>query len=301
MPTSPPATPLRTPHRLFRPPAEGDSLILRVADGCPHNACAFCAMYKGVPYRVREPAEVRRDLEAARRDWPDAGRIFLADGDVMALPFTRLRDLLDDLNARFPRLARVGVYANGSSILAKSDAELRALRERKLHTLYLGLESGDETTLRRMHKGETAAGMTEAVRRAQSCGLRLSVMILTGVAGRDRSAAHAAATAAVLNRMQPRLLSALRCTPIPGTALHAAIAAGAFQPLTEHEAVAELRAILAGLELAGTVFRANHASNSVPLEGRLPKDRTALLAALDALLAADVLDRQTPGPTPWCL
>jgi len=301
MPTSPPATPPRTPHRLFRPPAEGDSLILRVADGCPHNSCAFCAMYKGVPYRVREPAEVRRDLEAARRDWPDAGRIFLADGDVMALPFNRLRDLLDDLNAHFPRLARVGVYANGSSILAKSDAELRALRERRLHTLYLGLESGDETTLRRLHKGETAAGMTEAVRRAQACGLRLSVMILTGVAGRDRSAAHAAATAAVLNRMQPRLLSALRCTPIPGTALHAAIAAGAFQPLTEHEAVAELRAILAGLELAGTVFRANHASNSVPLEGRLPKDQAALLAGLDALLAADVLDRQTPGPTPWCL
>ena len=291
----------RNSHRLFRPPAEGDSLILRVADGCPHNACAFCGMYKGVPYRVLSPLEIAHELAQAQRESPEAGRVFLADGDVMALPFATLSGVLDELNARFPRLARSGMYANGSSILAKSETELRALRERKLHTLYLGLESGDDATLRRMHKAETAAGMTEAVRRAQACGLRLSVMILVGVAGREHSAAHAAATAAVLNRMQPRLLSALRCVPIPGTALHAEIAAGRFQPLTEHEAVAELRAMLAGLELTGTVFRANHASNSVPLEGRLPKDRAGLLAGLDLLLASDALDRHTPGPMPWSL
>ncbi len=295
------STPPPSSHRLFRPPAEGDSLILRVADGCPHNTCAFCAMYKGVPYRVLTPAEMAREVAQAQAESPEASRIFLADGDVMALPFASLCGLLDELKARFPRLARIGTYANGSSILAKSAAELQALRERKLHTLYLGLESGDDATLRHMHKAETATGMTAAVHRAQDCGLRLSVMILIGVAGRDRSTAHAAATAAVLNQMQPRLLSALRCVPIPGTALHAEIAAGRFQPLTEHEAVAELRAVLAGLELVGTVFRANHASNSVPLEGRLPKDRDILLAGLDLLLASDALDRRTPGPTPWNL
>ncbi len=295
------SNPPRSSHRLFRPPAEGDSLILRVADGCPHNACAFCAMYKGVPYRVLTPPEMAREVAQAQAEWPEAGRIFLADGDVMALPFATLCGLLDELNARFPRLARIGTYANGSSILAKSEAELRALRERKLHTLYLGLESGDDATLQRMHKAETATGMTDAVRRAQACGLRLSVMILIGVAGREQSAVHATATATVLNRMQPRLLSALRCVPIPGTALHAEIAAGRFQPLTEHEAVAELRAVLAGLELAGTVFRANHASNSVPLEGRLPKDRDMLLAGLDLLLASNALDRRTSGPVPWSL
>jgi len=195
----------------------------------------------------------------------------------------------------------VGAYANGRSILAKSREQLAQLRALKLHTLYLGLESGDEAVLREVHKGETAAGMVEAVQRAQAAGLRLSVMVLLGLAGPERSRAHAQATAAALNRMQPRLFSALRVIPVPGTALYRQVQQGAFRPLTEFEAVAELRCLIEHLELDGTVFRANHSSNVVPLEGRLSRDQAALLAALDRLLASGALDAATPGPPPLWL
>ena len=146
-------------ERLFRPPAEAESLIFQVALGCPHNTCRFCAMYKGVPYRVRPHSELLGEFAEAARRYPEERRIFLADGDVMALSYDRLRGMLEELNRLFPHLARVNVYANGSSILAKSAAELETLRRLKLNTLYVGLESGDEGLLKEVGKGETAAGV----------------------------------------------------------------------------------------------------------------------------------------------
>lgn len=284
-------------HTLFRPPAEADSLILRVADGCPWNGCTFCGMYKGVPYKFHGAEHAEREFLKAAKRWPDSRRIFLADGDVMHLDFQTLETMLVSLNEKFPSLARVGVYANGTSILAKTDAELRRLKELKLHTLYMGLESGDNETLRTVNKRETAEEMIEAGQRAKAAGLRMSVMVLIGLAGKLRSAEHARATAGGLNKMQPRLLSALRLVTTPNTSLYHSD----FKMITEFDAVAELRELINGLELEQTVFRADHSSNIVPLEGRFPKDKERLLTQLDALLASGRLDTKSPGRLPWSL
>lgn len=304
-------------HTLYRPPGEADSLILRIADGCPWNGCTFCGMYKGVPYRFHGLKNAEQQIISAAQQRPGARRIFLADGDVMHLEFQTLEKILLSLNTKFSRLARVGVYANGASILAKTNDELRRLKALKLHTLYMGLESGDNETLKAVNKRERAEEMIEAGRRAQAAGLRMSVMILTGLAGKRRSGIHARATADVLNQMQPRLLSALRLIPIPGTPLHKCSAAGRepspgaapaessgpapFKMLTEYQAVEELRELIAALELDATVFRADHSSNIVPLEARLPKDKPRLLAQLDALLASGRLGPASPGARPWNL
>lgn len=288
-------------HRLFRPPAEADSLIIRVADGCPHNQCTFCGMYKGVRYRGRPESELMQELAAAKQECPEARRIFLADGDVMRLPFVELQSRLDSICRDFPRVGRISLYANANSILAKTAEQLRRLKALKLHTLYMGLESGDEPTLLAVHKPETAAQMVDAVQLAQTCGLRMSVMFLVGLSGRERTREHAGATARIINQMQPRLLSALRLVPIPGTPLHRDAQRGRFRQLTEHQAIEELRDTISQLELHGTVFRANHSSNILPLEGRLPKDRDRLLNELDSLLKLGVLDTETPGPMPLYL
>jgi radical SAM superfamily enzyme YgiQ (UPF0313 family) len=207
-------------HALFRPPAEADSLIIRVADGCPWNGCTFCGMYKGVPYKFHGIEHAEKEFMKSAKRWPDARRIFLADGDVMHLDFQTLEKMLISINHTFGGVIRVSLYANGNSILAKTDDELRRLKELKLHTLYMGLESGDNATLRAVHKRESAEEMIEAGRRAQAAGLRMSVMVLIGLAGKERSTEHARATATVVNAMQPRLLSALRLIPVPGTPLH---------------------------------------------------------------------------------
>ncbi len=244
---------------------------------------------------------MEKEIARSAKSYPDARRIFLADGDVMALGFDRLKAVLEMLNTCFPRLARVNLYSNGHSILQKSETELRELKALKLNTLYMGLESGHEETLAAVKKRETAEQMIEACARAQTAGLKMSVMILIGLGGQQNSRQHAAATADALNRMQPRLLSALRVIPIPGTELYNAERSGEFSQLTEFQAVMELRAILEELELESTVFRANHASNILPMEGRFPKDQKRLLSDFDILLASGTLDVDSPGPAPLSL
>ncbi len=286
--------PYREP--LFRPPAEADSLILQAAYGCPHNRCRFCGMYKGVRYQVRPEPEFLAEIATAGRLFPNTRRIFLADGDCMALPPGQLLRYLLAAEDAFPHLARVNIYANGSSISAAGEAALADLRRHKLHTLYVGLESGSQEILDLFGKTERADAMADAVITAQRLGFHCSVMVLIGLGGKNRREEHIARTAAVLNRMQPRLLSALRyirlpeLPPPPG-----------FEPVSEYEAAEELQALLRHLSLNRTVFRANHTSNPVPLAGRLPQDRELLIRQLDAELASGRLDRRGAGATPLFL
>ena len=283
---------------LFRPPAEAESLIFQVAYGCPHNTCRFCGMYKTVKYQLRNETEVLTEIREAGKRYGESRRIFLADGDVMALPFDRLKRILDELNAAFPRLARINLYANGSSILMKTPEQFRMMRERKVHTLYMGLESGSQTVLDLFGKTERVEDMIAAVQTAQGCGFRLSVMILLGLGGKNYREEHIVDTVLALNRMQPVLLSALRYIRIPGLVLPPE-----YLPVSEYAVVEELRRIIAGLELEHTVFRANHTSNPLPLSGRFPADREKLLSVLDSELASGSLDREGPGrePSPFML
>jgi radical SAM superfamily enzyme YgiQ (UPF0313 family) len=292
---------IKREHILFRPPAEAHSLIIRIMDGCPWNRCTFCGMYKEVKFRLCSDEEIRQAITNAHREYPQARRIFLADGDVMALSFDKLKSILEQLNRLFPRLARVNVYANGHSILNKTADELRELKAQKLNTLYMGLESGDEKTLQHISKRETADEMIEAGIRARKAGLKMSVMILTGLGGQENKKRHLQATAEALNRMQPRLLSALRVIPIPGTALFKQEQQGDFIQLTELQAVEELRDLIEKLELESTVFRANHSSNILPMEGRFPKDKAELLNHLDSLISSGRLDGKSPGAAPLSL
>ena len=283
---------------LFRPPAEAESLIFQVAYGCPHNTCRFCGMYKTVRYQLRNEDEILAEIREAGNRYGDSRRIFLADGDVMAMPFDRLKRILDELNAAFPRLARISLYANGSSILMKTPEQLQTMRERKVHTLYMGLESGSQTVLDLFGKTERVEDMIAAVQTAQECGFRLSVMILLGLGGRNYREEHIAGTVRTLNRMQPALLSALRYIRIPGLVLPPE-----YIPVSEYAVVEELRRIIAGLALERTVFRANHTSNPLPLSGRFLADREKLLSVLDSELASGSLDREGPGrePSPFML
>ena len=273
---------------VYRPPSEAESYLLHVTYGCSHNECSFCAMYIHKRFRVRPLEEVREDIEEASRALPDTAKVFLLDGDAMTLKPDRLLPVLDALRAAFPRLRRVAAYSNASSVLPKSDAELERLRDAGLGILYFGLESGDDATLERIVKGATRDEVVEAVRRTNAAGIKTSVMGLLGIAGRERWREHAAATAAAVSAMNPRFFSLLTATPVEGTAFHEEVAGGRITLPDPEETLEELEAIVAGLDCRNTVFRCNHASNYLPLGGRLPQDKDRLLDAVRAARRGDV-------------
>jgi len=272
---------MRYSEPVFRPPSEADSYLLHVTYGCSHNECTYCAMYLTKRFSVRPEAEVFEDIAEAARLFPDTRRVFLLDGDALTAPTRRLVPVLEALRKSFPLLSRVGSYANAISVNAKSDAELKELRDLGLSIAYLGLESGHEETNRAIVKGATIEEQVRAVRRAQAAGIKMSVMVLLGIAGRAASLEHARDTAKVVSEMDPRFVSCLCVTPVPGTPLFAQVESGAFVLPSPTEILEELRVLVEGLKLTATVFRSNHASNWLPLGGRLPADKQRLLEAID--------------------
>ena len=220
---------MRYVEPVFRPPSEARSWLLAVTTGCSHNRCSFCAMYRTKRFRVRPESEVMEDIARAKRTLGDVQRVFLLDGDAFVLSAAKLLRVLAALREAFPGLGRVGTYVNAGNVASKSDEELRALAAAGLRIGYLGLESGDPDLVARIVKGATVDEMVSAVRRAQDAGMRMSVMALLGLAGREGSLAHARGTAEALNRMQPRFVSFLTVTPVAGTPLGEDTEAGRFR------------------------------------------------------------------------
>ena len=102
---------MRYEGTVYRPPGEWKSYLLQVTVGCSHNACTFCGMYKDKRYRVRPLEEIFEDIALARAAYGDVKRVFLCDGDAVAMDTEELLAVLDRLYETFPSLERVNAYA----------------------------------------------------------------------------------------------------------------------------------------------------------------------------------------------
>jgi radical SAM superfamily enzyme YgiQ (UPF0313 family) len=272
---------MRYVGNIFRPPSEADSLLLQATIGCSHNRCTFCAMYRDKQFRVRPLEDVLEDIRLAREyHGPDIRRVFLCDGNALILPTPHLLRILTTLEQTFPDLQRVGVYANARDLISKSIEELKELVGHRLSLFYLGLESGSDAILRQIDKGATAAQMVAGVRHGMNAGLKASVIFLLGLGGRKQWRENAVESAKAVSQMNPNYLSALTVTVVPGTPLARQQKSGEFELPEPAEFAAELKLFLEQVDVKATVFRSNHASNYVPLEGRLPKDKERMVAEL---------------------
>ncbi|AET70933.1 Fe-S oxidoreductase [Desulfosporosinus orientis DSM 765] len=279
---------------IYRPPSEAKSLILQISVGCKHNACTFCTMYKDKKFRIKSRAEITEIINAARDQDSGTERIFLADGDAIAVDTPLLIEILDRLYNTFPQLKRVGIYGGPKDILAKSPKELADLKEHGLHIVYLGVESGNEEILQAVCKGVTADQMIAAGQKVKASGLTLSCTIIIGLGGKTLSQAHAMDTARVVSEIDPEYLGALTLMLEPDAPLAQAIREGSFQLLNPFESLIELRTLLAALNVSHCVFRSNHASNYLPLRATLPEDRRELLETMDHIINNRSTERLRP-------
>lgn len=271
---------------VIRPPSEASSLIVQVTYGCSNATCDFCATYLDKPFGIRPFTEIAEDVRSLTPGIKErTRRVFLADGDAVALSPRRLHEILELLRAELPRLERVSSYANAQNLLHKSVDELCALREAGLRLVYLGLESGDDETLRAIHKGVTVSEQIEGCRRATAAGMGLSITAILGLAGAERSLIHARATGEALSAIDPEFIGVLTLMAVRGTAMAARVASDELVLPDVLGMLRELREIIAATEVSDCLFRSNHASNYLPVGGRLPDGKPAMLAALDAALA----------------
>lgn len=272
---------------LWRPPSEGENLIIQATYGCSFNQCTFCSMYRSKKYQARPIADVIADIDAAAQHWPDTSRIFLADGDALALPSDQLLRLLERAAEKFSRLTRISCYATPANLLLKKEKELEQLRSHKLSLLYVGIESGSDLILRKIRKGASQRTIAEALHKADGAGIKVSGTVILGLGGTTHCQEHIDGTIALLNSAPLKQLSTLQLY------LDESIEAAFHQRYGEPFAMPDDWAILREQQQLISalnppqplIFRSTHASNALALEGNLPRDRERLLAEIEQAIS----------------
>ena len=273
---------------IFRPPSEANSILLQVTTGCSHNKCTFCGMYKGSRFSIKNDKTIMDDIDFAATHCRNQERLFLCDGDALIIPQKRLIPIINRIRKKLPWVTRIGTYANTKSIKMKSEAQLRELYDLGLTIAYMGLESGDDVTLASIKKGANSAQMIAMGQKLRASGMKLSITVLLGVAGTERSHIHAKETGRVLSAIDPEFVGALSLMLTPNTPLYKDAENGLFTLPGAEGMLEELAIMFAETELSNGYFHANHASNYLPIRAKLPKDKAATLQLIEKALSGKI-------------
>ena len=220
---------------IYRPPSEADSLLVQATVGCPHNKCTFCMVYKKGPrFRVRSVTGIEADLLEARKAYGSKVQtLFFPAGNTIAMPTNDLVHICSCARSLFPELKRITVYGSSQYIHRKGYKKLARLRNAGLSRIHVGLESGDDEVLKRIKKGTDSTEQIAAGLWAREAGIELSVYVLLGIGGRERTLAHARETASVLNAVNPEFIRVRTFLPKLNTLMLHQIGKGRFQILLE--------------------------------------------------------------------
>ena len=266
---------------IYRPPSEAYSLLVQVTIGCTHNKCTFCKMYKDKKFRVRSLDEVLEDLAWARKQYRRVERMFLCDGDALALSNNRLMPILQYISENFPECQRVTVYGRATDVLKKTDEEMRELYEAGLTMVYIGAESGSDKVLKDVCKGETRQQLIDGVKKIEASGMQASVTFISGLAGKDGWREHAIETGTMISEMGASYVALLTLLVEPTVPMAKDIESGKLKLLTAEEVLEETLLMLENTNVTKKcVFWSNHASNYVSLRGNLPDDKEKMMDIL---------------------
>lgn len=273
---------------IYRPPSEAYSFILQATVGCANNTCTFCKMYKKDRFFIKPLEEILNDVREAAASAPWR-RVFIGDGDALVMRTDMILSILKEINRTMPFVERISAYATALDILRKTDEELRTLREAGLAMLYIGAESGSNRILQKVDKRITAEETREALVKAKKAGIRTSVTLISGLGGKELTKEHAISSARLLSGIPVDYIAYLTLYLEPGCPMYTDYIEGRFVPLSAEDALREIKLFLEEIDCDGAEFRANHASNYVPLAGHLNRDKEKLLESIDRALKHDAL------------
>jgi len=270
---------------VIRPPSEAYSMIIQVTVGCSHNMCTFCGTYKDQKFRIKDMPTIKRDIDEASNCGYPFTKAFLADGDVLILPNETILEIIAYIREKNPKITRIGVYGNTKAILKKTPEELTELKKAGLGIIYQGIESGNETILRKVRKGALPHKMIETAHKVMDADILLSQTVLLGLGGTEMSREHATDTGRLLGEMSPDFAGALTVMLIPGTPLYADMRAGRFSLPDKFGMLEELRLMIQNMNVRKRCFfTSNHASNYLPIRAWIPDDQKKVLTMISEVL-----------------
>ncbi len=266
---------------LFRPPAEAYASIIQATIGCSWNQCSFCEMYTSKNFRIKPEKEVFSDIKKLAQYHPDTRKVFIADGNAMVLSSNKILNILSEIKKNFNKLQRVSAYALPKDIMPKSLEDLKEMRKHGLKLLYIGIETGDDALLSMVNKGETFKTTVEGISKAHQAGIDTSIMIINGLGGRKFSSQHALNSARIINALNPKFLSTLTLSLPFGVQHYQKRLGQSYEQQTLKELFIELKLFIENLDVHNVIFRSNHVSNNITLEGTLSKDQARLVNQLE--------------------
>jgi radical SAM superfamily enzyme YgiQ (UPF0313 family) len=278
---------------IIRPPSEAYSLLLQVTVGCSHNRCTFCGTYRQKKFKIKPLERIEKDLrEAATYGYIE--KLFLCDGDAIIMPQPRLEEILFLIRRYLPTITRIGSYANTKSVLRKSVDDLKKLKDLGLKIIYLGVETGNAELLTKIDKGATREQMVAAAQRIKEAGIDLSVTVLLGIGGIEKSIEHAMDTASLLTDMDPDYVGALTVMLVPDTPLYDDYMVGRFVLPDKMGFIRELYLMIDHSNFTNCYFTSNHASNYLPIKARLPIQKETILKMIGSVIEEKDLSRMRP-------
>jgi hypothetical protein len=245
-------------HVGILPPDQYLSLVVQATEGCSFNTCTFCDLYHE-GYRVKTPEEFLQHVTGVRSYLGASALlrsrgVFLGAANALAVPMARLLPifeiLLEELDA-----ARRGVFAfvDGFTGARKTASEYRLLSHLGLRRVYIGLESGHDPLLAFVRKPGSAADATETVRAIKSAGVRVGVIVMTGLGGERFAEGHERDTAAAITAMglgEGDLVYFSDLVDVPSTSYPRMAADARIRPLAREGRRQQQARIRAGLRFA---------------------------------------------------
>ena len=273
--------------QICRPPMERASFMLPVEVGCSYNRCRFCTLFKHLKFRELPMSDVEAELQRVKDLGGHPRRLFLGDGNPFGLSTEHLLDILKLIHSYFPDCREINMDATVTNISEKSDEELRRLHEEGIQELYLGIESGMDELLRYMKKDHTVEEAYEQIARLKQAGLIYNAHLMLGLAGAGKGLENAERTAEFINRTGPKRIINFTIFHHESAPLYRDVEAGIFVPSGELENLLEERKLLKLLQVPIESYDGFHDHIEVRTRGRLPEDRSRMLAHLEEAIARE--------------
>lgn len=269
--------------QICRAPMERSSFMLPVTVGCPYNQCKFCNLFRHLRYRELPAEKIEEELKRVKDIGGSPTKIFLGDGSAFGLKTERLFWILERIQSYFPDCRTINMDATVTSILQKSEQELKRLAEYGVRHLYLGIESGLEDVLTFMKKDHTVSEAYEAIERLQAAGLIYDAHIMTGVAGRGRGRENADALAQFLNQTHPAHVVNFSMFIHREVPLYREIENRNYVPADELESLREEKRLLEQLNIP-VKYEGFHDYLQIRVRGKLPSDQEKMVGKLETFI-----------------